>query len=130
MAGNGDLHFVVPDKLMACKGPSEAVPPGHTWIDQDCTRIFHPAFYIDIFREMGVSTIVRLNNAEYDAHIFKAAGMQHIDLFFADCSLPPPDIVVSFLDIVERSPGAVAVHCKAGLGRTGTLTEHVSLAWE
>ncbi len=31
------------------------------------------------------------------------------------------EIVQSFLDIAEKEEGALAVHCKAGLGRTGTL---------
>ena len=29
--------------------------------------------------------------------------------------------VTRFLRVCEQSPGAVAVHCKAGLGRTGSL---------
>ena len=38
-----------------------------------------------------------------------------------DGSCPSSDIVLRFLDIVEGEPGGVAVHCKAGLGRTGVL---------
>jgi hypothetical protein len=56
----------------------------------------------------GVTTIIRLNASEYDAGVFTAAGIEHVDLFFADCSLPPPDVVVRFLDIVDRQPGVIA----------------------
>jgi cell division cycle 14 len=35
--------------------------------------------------------------------------------------VPPSKIVEDFLKIAESEPGAMAVHCKAGLGRTGTL---------
>lgn len=48
-------------------------------------------------------------------------GFQFHDLFFPDCTAPPFEIVEQFLTIVEGSSGAVAVHCFAGMGRTGTL---------
>jgi len=48
-------------------------------------------------------------------------GIQHTDLFFIDGSTPPDNIVKDFLNIAEHEPGAMAIHCKAGLGRTGTL---------
>lgn len=42
-------------------------------------------------------------------------------MFFIDGSTPPDEIVKEFLEIAEKEPGAMAIHCKAGLGRTGTL---------
>ena len=38
-----------------------------------------------------------------------------------DGSTPSEEIIEHFLDLVENEKGGVAVHCKAGLGRTGTL---------
>ena len=43
-----------------------------------------------------------------------------------DGSNPPDNIVSDFFNIVEGhfakpNAGAIAIHCKAGLGRTGTL---------
>lgn len=38
-----------------------------------------------------------------------------------DGSTPSDAIVRDFIDICEKAKGAIAVHCKAGLGRTGSL---------
>jgi cell division cycle 14 len=67
-----------------------------------------------------------LNEAKYDRRKFLAQGVAHDELFFVDGSNPPEDIVEDFLNICDRhfsqpNPGAIAIHCKAGLGRTGTL---------
>eukprot|EP01042_Synura_sphagnicola_P000258 gene258-267_t len=43
-----------------------------------------------------------------------------MDLYYLDGSVPPPDLLNRFIQKCEETPGAVAVHCKAGLGRTGT----------
>ena len=55
-------------------------------------------------------------------------------------STPSDEILQQFLDICENAPGGIAVHCKAGLGRTGSLigcyvmkhwrwTAHETIAW-
>ena len=44
-----------------------------------------------------------------------------MDLYFLDGSAPKDHIVDKFLTACEAEKGAIAVHCKAGLGRTGSL---------
>lgn len=48
-------------------------------------------------------------------------GFKHYDLYFIDGGVPSDMIIKKFLRIVENEQAAIAVHCKAGLGRTGTL---------
>lgn len=69
----------------------------------------------------NIKTIIRLNNKTYDRRPFIAAGIEHIELFFPDGSIPPDEILKRFLEICETRQGPIAVHCKAGLGRTGSL---------
>jgi cell division cycle 14 len=57
----------------------------------------------------------------YEARRFTSGGFQHHELYFPDGSCPNQDILLRFLDLAERTPGCLAVHCKAGLGRTGVL---------
>jgi cell division cycle 14 len=118
---NGDLQEVVPGKFVAFKGPV-ALPDGRDYLDEASgARNFSPAFYAEIFRGMGVSTVVQLNEPRYQADDLTSRGFAHHRLDFPDCTSPPDAIVAAFLRIVDAAPGAVAVHCQAGLGRTGTL---------
>lgn len=62
-----------------------------------------------------------MNNSSFLPRSFISCGFQYYDLYFPDCTAPSFALVQRFLDIVETTKGAVAVHCLAGLGRTGTL---------
>jgi cell division cycle 14 len=44
-----------------------------------------------------------------------------MELYFTDGSTPSEEIIEKFLDTTEKEKNAIAVHCKAGLGRTGSL---------
>jgi len=70
---------------------------------------------------MGVSLVIRLNRPQYDKEKFVKAGIKHLDLYFLDGSTPKDSIINTFLSTVEAEKGVVAIHCKAGLGRTGSL---------
>ena len=80
-----------------------------------------PESYTEIFKDKNVGLVVRLNTSQYSRRPFLRAGVNHLDLFFADCTSPPDQIVHEFLIAAEECKGMVAVHCAAGLGRTGTL---------
>lgn len=74
--------------------------------------IHAPSAYFNYFRKHNVTTIIRLNKKIYDANDFTNAGFDHRDLFFLDGSVPSDHILQQFLNIVESTKGAVAVHCK------------------
>ncbi|KAF9482442.1 phosphatases II [Pholiota conissans] len=79
---------------------------------------------LDYFEKRGIKLVVRLNTELYDRNTFLDRGIDHMELYFDDGTNPTDEIVRTFLDVADRvveSGGVVAVHCKAGLGRTGTL---------
>lgn len=111
---NGDFNWIIPNKLISFCSPTAVAA-------NTCDTITHdPEYYVQLFKERGIKTVVRLNKIEYDAKDFESKGIDHHDLYFVDGTVPPLGIVFKFLRVMETSPG-VAVHCKQGLGRTGTL---------
>ncbi|KIR94912.1 cell division cycle 14 [Cryptococcus deuterogattii CBS 10090] len=80
---------------------------------------------LDVFQREDVGLVARLNDELYDRRHFLDVGIEHIEMFFDDGTNPPDDIVREFIRLaehtIENKRQKVAVHCKAGLGRTGVL---------
>nr|CAD7576040.1 unnamed protein product [Timema californicum] len=112
---NGDLNWIVPQKFLAFCGPHAKT------MTKDDYPYHGPEAYFDYFKKNNVSTIVRLNQKQYSQNKFIKEGFVHKDLFFRDGSTPSDEIMNQFLTVSLEATGAIAVHCKAGLGRTGCL---------
>lgn len=112
---NGDLNWLVEDKFLAFAGPfEERKHYGNGYYSSV------PSDFINYFKEKNVTAVIRLNKSCYDAENFTKHGIRHYHLFYPDGGNPPEHILKEFIRICEAETGAIAVHCKAGLGRTGT----------
>ena len=76
------------------------------------------------FAERGIGLVVRLNSELYSPSYFTALGIKHLDMIFDDGTCPPLNLVRKFVNLAHSMIAkrrGIAVHCKAGLGRTGCL---------
>ncbi|KAI5963013.1 CDC14 [Candida pseudojiufengensis] len=79
---------------------------------------------LSYFQNNNVQLVVRLNSHLYDAKEFTSRNIKHIDMIFDDGTCPTLEYVQKFIGAAEcviNKGGKIAVHCKAGLGRTGCL---------
>lgn len=111
----GDMSWVIPGKLIACATPYSHSPIGGG------INVVTPETAIPKFKQLGVTRIIRLNQQFYDSAFFKEAGFKHNELYFDDGTVPSKEIVDQFFELMDAEDDVVALHCKAGLGRTGTL---------
>ncbi|KAF6833241.1 Tyrosine-protein phosphatase cdcA [Colletotrichum musicola] len=77
------------------------------------------------FTERNIGLVVRLNSPLYSPSFFEAMGISHLDMIFDDGTCPPLSTVRKFIRLAHETitvkKKGIAVHCKAGLGRTGCL---------
>ncbi|KAG6005260.1 hypothetical protein E4U21_000297 [Claviceps maximensis] len=77
------------------------------------------------FSDKDIGLVVRLNSHLYSPSYFEALGIQHLDMIFDDGTCPPLTTVRKFIRLAHETitvkKKGIAVHCKAGLGRTGCL---------
>jgi hypothetical protein len=118
---NGDLHSVIPGKLIFFANPTN-LSDGLHWLDSEGERRFSPAFYADLFTDFDVVLVICLEECDYDRGPFAAAGVGVEEL----CLRPDtPNMLRAadrFFCLLEAAPGAVALHGgRSGLSYAGTL---------
>ena len=106
MADN--FSFVIEGKLAGMAQPGRSKP-----LQEDLTFL----------KAQGIGAIVSVTELALDEAIVRSFSLRYLHLLVQDYCAPTMQQIEEFLTFLEavEGNGAVAVHCYAGQGRTGTL---------
>ena len=100
-----DGDWLFPDRLLAC---------GYPWGADGLARL----------AEQGIDVVVNLHERAHEPASLARSGLTEVHLPVQDFTAPTLDQLGQGVQAIRRALAAeqrVAVHCGAGLGRTGTL---------
>lgn len=96
-------------------------------IDGVIAGMSHPgndSAFLERLNDMGIGGVVSLTEQPLQEDLVREHGMEYLHLPVTDFSAPRQAQIDRFIEFCERNAGrdrAVAVHCLAGRGRTGTM---------
>ena len=133
----GDFNWLTPDFIALASpqhkpiAPIETTSPLYATLPKNAAEVKKsnlPSPFKNVlshFSKRNVGLVVRLNSELYSPTYFTALGINHLDMIFDDGTCPPLPMVKKFIrmahDMIFNKRKSIAVHCKAGLGRTGCL---------
>ena len=112
----GDINVIIPNEVIAFSSPIS--PHLNIYKEPSYNK---PEVYLPQFKRLQINTIFRFNDKIYDENVFKENGLLFYDYYFEDGSAPPAEIVELFIENMKKYKKGMGFHCKAGLGRTGTM---------
>jgi len=100
-----EFTWIVPERLLACRYPMDR-------------------YALERLKGFGIGGLVNLTETRHDEAILAELEITETHLPVPDLTPPSPDDIRTAIEVINFAHAAglpVAVHCAAGLGRTGTV---------